>query len=95
MYKNLNDISSKEIPYNTFTSYKLSEIFIVDNDYENIKAEIKKITNIKPTRYFVSKTLIIDTINVCDVDNVRFIEFENDLYEFTNKGINNSYEIFL
>lgn len=95
MYKKLKDIASKEKHYNTFTTYKLSEIFIVDNDYENIKEEIKKITNIKPTRYFVSKTLTIDTINVYDVDDVRFIEFENDLNEFTNKGINNTHEIFL
>ena len=44
-------------------------------------------------KYYVSKTLEIDSINVIDISGIRMIEFENDLYEFTNKGLDNSYEL--
>ena len=79
--------------YETMVQYNLDTNFIVDNDYKNIKTLLKKISKNKKIRYFVSKTLVIDSINVIDIDDTRFIEFENDLYEFTNKGLENSYEL--
>jgi hypothetical protein len=77
--------------------FKLDTTFIIDNNYQNIKTLLKNINNNsnKNIRYLISKTLKIDSINVIDIDNIRFIEFENDLYEFTNKGLNNSYDLYI
>ena len=81
--------------YNKLTQHKLDKNYIIDNDHNNIITLLKKLNMNDSTRFFVSKTLVIDSINVVDIDGIKMIEFENDLYEFTNKGLNNSYELFL
>lgn len=94
MIKILNDISKNNY-YDKLKQIKLDNIYIVDKDHNNLKKILKDIKFNKQTRFFVSKTLEIDSINIVDIDNTRFIEFENDLHEFTNKGLENNYELFL
>ena len=94
MIKILKDISKNNY-YDELKQIKLDNIYIVDKDYNNLKKILKDIKFNKQTRFFVSKTLEIDSVNIVDIDNTRFIEFENDLYEFTNKGLENNYELFL
>ena len=85
----------KKDKFNNMVHYKLDTNFIIDNDYKNIKTLLRNMNNNnnKNIRYIVSKTLQIDSINVIDIDDTRFIEFENDLYEYTNKGLDNTYEL--
>ncbi len=94
MIKILKDISKNNY-YDKLKQIKLDNIYIVDKDHNNLKKILKDIKFNKRTRFFVSKTLEIDSVNIVDIDNTRFIEFENDLYEFTNKGLENNYELFL
>jgi hypothetical protein len=84
-----------EDQFNNMVHFKLDTNFIIDNNYKNIKTLLKNMNNNsnKNIRYIVSKTLQIDSINVIDIDDTRFIEFENDLYEYTNKGLDNTYEL--
>ena len=93
MIEILKNISKNN--YNKLTQFKLDNIYIVDNDHNNLKKLLKDLKFNKNTRFFVSKTLEVDSINIVDIDNTRFIEFENDIYEFTNKGLENNYELFL
>lgn len=93
MIELLKNISKNN--YNKLTQFKLDNIYIVDNDHNNLKKLLKDLKFNKNTRFFVSKTLEVDSINIVDIDNTRFIEFENDIYEFTNKGLENNYELFL
>lgn len=93
MIEILKNISKNN--YNKLTQFKLDNIYIVDNDHNNLKKLLKDLKFNKNTRFFVSKTLEVDSINIIDIDNTRFIEFENDIYEFTNKGLENNYELFL
>tara|TARA_B100001175_G_C19399572_1_gene585557 strand:+ start:399 stop:683 length:285 start_codon:yes stop_codon:yes gene_type:complete len=93
MLKTLKKISKEAHP--KYIQYKLDNIYSVDKDHNNIKELLKNIEFNKQTRFFISKTLEIDSINIVDIDNIKFIEFENDLYEFTNKGLDNNYELFL
>lgn len=81
--------------YNKLTHHKLDKNYIIDKDHDNIITLLKNLNMNDSTRFFVSKTLVVDSINVVDIDGTKMIEFENDLYEFTNKGLNNSYELFL
>ena len=78
-----------------YTQYKLNKIYSIDKNLNNLKILLKEFDFKKDTKFFVTKTLQIDSINVIDIDKTKFIEFENDLYEFTNKGMQNSYEIYL
>ena len=82
-----------EDKFDKLVHYKLDTTFIIDNDYKNIKTLLRNNNNNKNIRYIVSKTLQIDSINVIDINDTRFIEFENDLYEYTNKGLDNSYDL--
>jgi len=94
MFKIIQNILN-ETHIDSMTHYKLNTTFIIDNDYKNIKTLLKNMNNNNniDIKYYVSKTLEIDSINVIDISGTRMIEFENDLYEFTNKGLDNSYEL--
>ena len=93
MFELLQKIWNKD-KFDNMVHYKLDTNFIIDNDYKNIKTLLRNMNNNnKNIRYIISKTLQIDSINVIDIDDTRFIEFENDLYEFTNKGLDNSYDL--
>lgn len=93
MIEILKNISKNN--YNKLTQFKLDNIYVVDNDHNNLKKLLKDLKFNKNTRFFISKTLEVDSINIIDIDNTRFIEFENDLYEYTNKGLINNYEVQL
>lgn len=93
MLEILKNIINNE--YNKLTHFKLDKNYIIDNDHNNIVTLLKKINMNYSARFFISKTLVIDSINVVDINGTKMIEFENDLYEFTNKGLNNSHELFL
>tara|TARA_Y200000002_G_scaffold363732_1_gene352066 strand:- start:121 stop:411 length:291 start_codon:yes stop_codon:yes gene_type:complete len=94
MLKNLKNIKNIQ-KYETYTQYKLDNIYNIDNNQNNLKILLKEINFNNNTRFFINKTHNIDSINVVDIDNIRFIEFENDIHEFTNKGLDNSYEFFI
>ena len=79
--------------YKVFTQFKLPSNFIIDENHQNLKNLLINLDIDQDTRFFISKTLVIDSINVIDIQGSRIIEFENDLYEFTNKGLNNSIEL--
>ena len=79
--------------YKVFTQFKLPSNFIIDENHQNLKNLLINLDIDQDTKFFISKTLVIDSINVIDIQGTRIIEFENDLYEFTNKGLNNSIEL--
>ena len=83
----------KTSEYKVFTQFKLPSNFIIDENHQNLKNLLINLDIDQDTRFFISKTLVIDSINVIDIQGTRIIEFENDLYEFTNKGLNNSIEL--
>tara|TARA_A100001015_G_scaffold202355_1_gene225985 strand:- start:384 stop:671 length:288 start_codon:yes stop_codon:yes gene_type:complete len=94
MLKTLKEIIENR-EYKELTHFKLDDIYNVDENYSNLKLLIKNINFEKPIKYYITKTLEIDSINIIDINNIRYIEFENDLYEYTNKGLNNSKELII
>ena len=83
----------KTSEYKVFTQFKLPSNFIIDENHQNLKNLLVDLDIHEDTKFLVSKTLVIDSINVIDIHGTRMIEFDNDLYEFTNKGLNNSIEL--
>ena len=67
----------------------------------NGNKELKNIINegnkdIKSRVYLYNKrTHLFNIIGVVDVDNIRYIDFDDDWYTMTNKGINNQTAEFL
>ena len=83
----------KTSEYKVFTQFKLPSNFKIDENHQNLKNLLVDLDIHEDIKFLVSKTLVIDSINVIDIHGKRIIEFENDLYEFTNKGLNNSIEL--
>lgn len=83
----------KTSEYKVLTQFKLPSNFIIDENHQNLKNLLVDLDIHEDIKFLVSKTLVIDSINVIDIHGKRIIEFENDLYEFTNKGLNNSIEL--
>tara|TARA_B100001059_G_C17333944_1_gene332624 strand:+ start:129 stop:422 length:294 start_codon:yes stop_codon:yes gene_type:complete len=91
--KNINSILLKK--YDTYTTIWLDEKLIIDNDFTNIRKILLDILDVSNSRIYISKTFICDSINVLDLNGIKFIEFENDEYKYENKGLNNFIEIKL
>ena len=68
MFKIIQNILN-ETHIDSMTHYKLNTTFIIDNDYKNIKTLLKNMNNNNniDIKYYVSKTLEIDSINVIKV----------------------------
>jgi len=80
---------------NIYQKIRLDEQFIIEKDFLNIKNILLDIIDISKCKIYISKTFICDSINIMQINNSTFIEFENEQYEYENKGLNNSIEINL
>lgn len=80
---------------NIYQTIRLDEQFIIEKDFLNIKNILLDIIDISKCKIYISKTFICDSINIMQINNSTFIEFENEQYEYENKGLNNSIEINL
>ena len=91
--KNIHSILLKR--YDTYTTIWLDKNFIIDKDFTNIRKNLPNILDKSNCCIYISKTFTCDSINIIDINGVKFIEFENDQYEYENKGLCNSIEIKL
>ena len=91
--KNIHIILLKR--YDTYTTIMLDENFIIYNDFTNIRKILPNILDKSNCCIYISKTFTCYCINIIDINGIKFIEFENDQYEYENKGLCNSIEIKL
>ena len=87
----LNIIKNKT--FNKFKEFNLDKKYFIDNDQKSFISLLKDFDFNKNSKFFISKTFSFDYINVIDINNVKYITFENNIDEYTNKGINNNIEI--
>jgi hypothetical protein len=80
--------------FENYVEFRLSKSVKIDN-YE-LKTIINLINNRENTIGLYNKrTLLFDIIGVIDTDGKRYIDFDDDLYTMTNKGIDNQISNYL
>ena len=89
MNNEINEILVKIFNSNNiskYTEFKLSKSININND-ENKKiiSSLNLKNNIEA--YYNNRTMSCDSIGVVDVSGKRFIDFNDDLWNYTNKGI--------
>lgn len=89
----LNNIRTTEL-YENYVSYRLLESISIDNpNYKNIINEINSHSNMKC--YYNGLTRMCDNIGVVDINNIRIIDFDDDMYTMTNKGIDRQIDNYI
>ena len=89
----LNNIKTTE-RYEKYVSYRLVNSINIDNPiYKNIINNINKNPNMKC--YYNGLTRICDNIGVVDINNIRIIDFDDDMYTMTNKGIDRQIDNYI
>ncbi len=80
--------------YVDYVEYNLHNPINIDNDKnKDIINELNKNPNIEC--YYNGKTRNCDIIGVVDINNIRIIDFDDNIYTLTNKGINQQTKDFI
>ena len=73
--------------FKEFQEFKLdSKINLREDQYQKLIFDLNQEEK-KTVSY--SKSYSCDTIDVIDIDGMRYITFEDDIYDLTNKGLDN------
>ena len=84
--KILEDIENTK-DFKEFQEFKLdSKINLREDQYQKLIFDLNQEEK-KTVSY--SKSYSCDTIDVIDIDGMRYITFEDDIYDLTNKGLDN------
>ena len=95
----INSVLNKIKQTKNFPEY--TEFFLTKTYNLNGNKELKNIINegnkdIKSRVYLYNKrTHLFNIIGVVDIDNIRYIDFDDDWHTMTNKGIDNQTAEFL
>lgn len=96
MDKNIIKNIYNNILFKKNNTIRLDKQFIIEKDFKNIRELLSDIIDdISKYKIYISKTFICDSINITHINGINYIEFENDQYEYENKGLYNSIEIKL
>ena len=80
--------------YSDYTEYILSKTIYIDN--EKVKSIINDINNHSNIDcYYNGKTRKCDIVGVIDLNNVRIIDLDDNMYTLTNKGIDQQTKQFI
>jgi len=80
------NIINKTQNYVDYVEYKLSRPIYIDNVViKNIVNELNNHSNIEC--YYNGKTRTCDIVGVVDMNNIRIIDLDDNIYTLTNKGI--------
>ena len=89
----LNNIKTTD-KYEKYVSYPLVKSIKIDKpNYKNIINEINRMPNMKC--YYNGLTRMCDNIGVVDINNIRIIDFDDDMYTMTNKGIDRQIDNYI
>ena len=84
--KILEDIENTK-DFKEFQEFKLdSKVNLSEDQYQKLIFDLNQEEN-KTVSY--SKSYSCDTIDVIDIDGMRYITFEDNIYDLTNKGLDN------
>ena len=84
--KILKDIENTK-DFKEFQEFKLdSKINLREDQYQKLIFDLNQEEK-KTVSY--SKSYSCDTIDVIDIDGMRYITFEDDIYDLNNKGLDN------
>ena len=84
--KILEDIE-KTKDFKEFQEFKLdSKVNLSEDIYQKL---IFDLNQDKDKNVSYSKSYSCDTIDVIDIDGMRYITFDDDIYDLTNKGLDN------
>ena len=73
--------------FKEFQEFKLdSKVNLSEDQYQKLIFDLNQEEN-KTVSY--SKSYSCDTIDVIDIDGMRYITLEDDIYDLTNKGLDN------
>lgn len=73
--------------FKEFQEFKLdSKINLREDQYQKLIFDLNQEEK-KTVSY--SKSYSCDTIDVIDIDGMRYITFDDDIYDLTNKGLDN------
>jgi hypothetical protein len=80
------NIINKTQNYVDYVEYKLSRPIYIDNVViKNIVNELNNHSNIEC--YYNGKSRKCDIVGVVDMNNIRIIDLDDNIYSLTNKGI--------
>lgn len=71
--------------YDKYTEFKLKKIYNLDSKLQNILIDLNSKENIKA--YYNKNTKCFDRIAVLDQDNEKIIDFNDDMCDMMNKGL--------
>ena len=84
--KILEDIENTK-DFKVFQEFKLDKkINLGEDQYQKLIFDLNQEEH---KRVSYSKSYSCDTIDVIDIDGMRYITFEDDIYDLTNKGLDN------
>tara|TARA_B100001093_G_C26160938_1_gene731549 strand:- start:192 stop:500 length:309 start_codon:yes stop_codon:yes gene_type:complete len=84
--KILKDIENAK-DFKEFQEFKLdSKVNLSEDIYQKLIFDLNQEEN-KTVSY--SKSYSCDSIDVIDIDGMRYITFEDNIYDLTNKGLDN------
>lgn len=80
--------------YDSYTEYNLSTYIDIKNEMvKNIINNLNK--NLYTKCFYNKKTLICDNIGVVDIDGIRYIDFDDNIFTMLNKGIDYQIDTFI
>ena len=92
--QNILNIIKKTPLYTEYTEYNLRKTIDVNN--KKVKCIINEINNDSNMEcYYNGKTRKCDVVGVIDMNNIRIIDLDDNIYTLTNKGIDQQIKDFI